>query len=103
MAKDIDAVGNQCITILKQVHGLLDQPSYSYTNDISSSDVRDQLGRFKIWGSNIGAFQPRTKRSSLEYRLRDASQIRQQVLRLLDDIQESLNESNYNPPSVIIC
>lgn len=97
MAKDIDVVANQCVAIFKQVYDLLDMPNYSYTNNISSSEVRDQLGRFKIWGNNIGAFQPRTRRSSLEYRLRDASQTRQQVLRLLNDLQESLDESNCNP------
>ncbi|PLN76050.1 hypothetical protein BDW42DRAFT_199140 [Aspergillus taichungensis] len=57
----------------------------------------DELGRFKVWCSNIGAHQ--TNHSSLDYRLRDASHIKQQLLRLLrrlqriiQDLQEATNE-----------
>ncbi|KAF2492767.1 hypothetical protein BU16DRAFT_564083 [Lophium mytilinum] len=50
--------------------------------------VRDEYGRFKVWSGNIAAHH--TGRRSLEYRLRDASHIREQVVVLLVDLQETL-------------
>jgi len=63
------------------------------TESLPSSRVQDELGRYKVWAANIGAH--RTGKSSLEYRLRDASHIRSQVLRLLDDLSESLTDGAY--------
>lgn len=44
----------------------------------------DEQARFKAWVRNVGAHK--TDRSSLEYRLRDASNIRVQVRRLLIEL-----------------
>ncbi|KAI1741245.1 hypothetical protein F4680DRAFT_416205 [Xylaria scruposa] len=52
--------------------------------------ISDQFSKFKLWAGNIGAH--RTGRSSLDYRLRDSSHLHTQVMRLLDDINTSLNE-----------
>jgi hypothetical protein len=59
---------------------------------------QDELGRLRVWAANIGAHQ--TGRSSLDYRLRDASNIRDQIIRLLkglqrafDDLEEVLEEA----------
>ncbi|RYO82529.1 hypothetical protein DL766_007583 [Monosporascus sp. MC13-8B] len=46
--------------------------------------INDELSRFKLWSGNIGAH--RTGRSSLDYRLRDSSRLREQVGKLLDDL-----------------
>ncbi|KAI1345579.1 hypothetical protein F5Y01DRAFT_52592 [Xylaria sp. FL0043] len=53
--------------------------------------IGDQLSKFKLWAGNIGAH--RTGRSSLDYRLRDSSNLHTQVVRLLDDLITSLNEA----------
>lgn len=55
-----------------------------------SPQIIDEFGRFKIWASNIGAH--RSGRSSLDYRLRDASHIQKRVLELLEDLGQSLEE-----------
>ncbi|KAL9116988.1 MAG: hypothetical protein Q9187_006480 [Circinaria calcarea] len=55
------------------------------------NSLTDQNGRFKVWAGNIGAHQ--TGKSSLDYRLRDASHIRTRVVRFLKDLQEQLNEA----------
>ena len=57
--------------------------------------VQDELGRFKIWAGNIGAFQPATRSSSLEHRLRDASNVRDHIIRLLRDLNFTLNECKF--------
>lgn len=52
---------------------------------------RDEVGRFRIWASNIGAHQK--GQSSLDYRLRDASHIRDQINQLLQDLKDVLDEA----------
>jgi len=53
-------------------------------------DVASKLSRFKVWAGNIGAH--RTGRSSLEYRLRDSSRLKDQVVKLLNELQKSLED-----------
>ena len=48
----------------------------------------DELGRLRMWAANIGAHQ--TGQSSLDFRLRDSSHIREQVLKLLQDLLQRL-------------
>ena len=50
----------------------------------------DQLGRLRVWTANIGAHQ--TGQSSLDYRLRDASHIRQLIVKLLEDLSQTLKD-----------
>lgn len=46
--------------------------------------LQDELSRFKVWSGNMGAHKTGT--SSLDYRLRDATHIRNQVLNLVQDL-----------------
>jgi hypothetical protein len=89
-SQDIDSIGRHCLTIFRQIYRLLSESTCVYREDITPDDVEDELGRFKIWGGNIGAFQPISMATSLEHRLRDASRTREQVLKLLQDLEESL-------------
>ncbi|KAL9024418.1 MAG: hypothetical protein Q9196_006530, partial [Gyalolechia fulgens] len=50
----------------------------------------DELGRLRIWASNIGAHQ--TGQSSLDFRLRDAPHVHQKITDLLDDLIEAIYE-----------
>jgi hypothetical protein len=56
--------------------------------------IEDQLGRFNIWTSNIGVFAP--GRASMDYRLRDAHDIRGLVLRLLDTLLGHVQDCTFN-------
>lgn len=56
---------------------------------LDPSQVQSEETRFKVWCGNIGAHQIGT-RSSLEYRLRDASHIRKQVVKILTSLSASL-------------
>ncbi|OJI83017.1 hypothetical protein ASPTUDRAFT_44346 [Aspergillus tubingensis CBS 134.48] len=49
---------------------------------------KDELGRLRLWAGNIGAHQ--TGQSSLDYRLRDASHIKNQTVRILEAIRKLL-------------
>jgi hypothetical protein len=59
-------------------------------SDISQLKLQNERSRFKVWSGNIGAH--RKGRSSLDHRLRDASNIRDQVVELLSDLKESLQD-----------
>jgi len=52
------------------------------------SKLLDELGRFRTWAGNVSAH--RTGRRSLEYRLRDASNLQAAVQSLLWDLRQSL-------------
>ena len=54
---------------------------------------KDQLGRLRVWTANIGAHQ--TGQSSLDHRLRDASHIRQLIVKLLEDLSQTLKDAQY--------
>lgn len=62
----------------------------------SETDIKakfeDEFDRFKLWAGNIGAH--RQGQSSLDYRLRDASHIRERVLQLLAELQEAILEGS---------
>jgi len=88
----LDVLGNQCIHLFTAIYGLLDSESKEHHGAISKEDVQNELGRFRIWAENIGALQSRNKPTSLEYRLREASETRLHIQQFLEDIKESLTE-----------
>jgi len=56
-----------------------------------SLSLGDEETRFKVWSGNIGAHKK--GRSSLDYRLRDASHIQKQVINLLQDLAALLDDA----------
>ncbi|KAH8199999.1 hypothetical protein TruAng_005826 [Truncatella angustata] len=57
----------------------------------NAGQVSEELARFKVWTGNIGAH--RKGSSSLDYRLRDASHLRIQVISVLSDLIEALSDA----------
>ncbi|KAF8244014.1 hypothetical protein K440DRAFT_610832 [Wilcoxina mikolae CBS 423.85] len=53
--------------------------------------LEDEFGRFRVWGENSGSH--RKGRASLDHRLREASNVKQTVLELLEDLDSDLNEA----------
>ncbi|KAK8022536.1 hypothetical protein PG993_013303 [Apiospora rasikravindrae] len=58
---------------------------------LALAKINDEQGKFKVWSGNIGAHRKGT--SSLDYRLRDASNLRQEVQNLLEDLLEALADA----------
>ena len=56
-----------------------------------TSTATSHQARFKLWAGSLGAHRPSGYRS-LEYRLRDASFIRNHVASLLRDLSNSIND-----------
>ena len=55
-----------------------------------STELEDELGRFRLWANNIGAAS--TGRRSLDYRLRDEKYLFQNVRSLLKDLKNTLSD-----------
>jgi hypothetical protein len=66
--------------------------SYGYDLEFSLFTMQDAFAHFKAWGNNIAAFQDGTLRSSLQFRLKEASEIQQRILKILGNLQVSLYE-----------
>jgi len=69
---------------------------------VSDGDERatvvSHLARFKLWVGTLGAHRESGSRS-LEYRLRDASSIKNHIVSLLQDLCNSVNEGAFDRSS----
>ncbi|KAL2278540.1 hypothetical protein FJTKL_14288 [Diaporthe vaccinii] len=73
VASNLDGLGRLCSLFESQ-----DEPS--------QCSVQSYLARFKLWAGSLGAHRTSGARS-LEYRLRDASSIRKQLISLLQELK----------------
>lgn len=71
------------------VHQCLVKFKILEANDHEQSGLLDEHGRFRTWAGNISAH--RTGRRSLEYRLRDSSNLQSTVTSLLKDLLQGLD------------
>jgi hypothetical protein len=53
---------------------------------LSVAAVTDALERFMLWAGNVGAFLGSTRKLSLDFRLSGSPEIRDEILRQLEDI-----------------
>lgn len=86
MEDTISVAVRRCLT---QFPGLLEHEDGWNRGQVQISDVQDELSRFKVWVGNAGA--QHSGRRSLDYRLRDASHLRIQVLQLLGNMGDLLD------------
>ena len=78
---------NEFIGHIKQNYGL----NELRTKGLFVGAWEDELGRLRIWAANIGAHQ--TGCSSLDFRLRDASHIREQIMKLLESLLRKFQDT----------
>lgn len=79
------------IQILKELNPS-EAHNYGYDRDSSLFAIQDIFAHFKAWGNSIAAFQDAMVRTSLEFRLKEASEIQRRVLKILGNLQVSLHE-----------
>ncbi|KAM0182216.1 hypothetical protein ACHAPF_001103 [Botrytis cinerea] len=82
----------QSIQILKEI-GPSEASNQQFDRDSSLFRMQGLFSHFKAWGNSIAAFQNVSIRSSLEFRLKEATDIRQRVLKILGNLQVSLHEA----------
>jgi len=88
----VSSRAKKCVELLVALVALPHQPHEQPGHDLSAAEAVDCLGRFKIWAGNLGAFQHFESKSSLDYRLRNASKISAQIVDLLDELAESVED-----------
>jgi hypothetical protein len=79
---------HSCLESFNALIHSLETHRKGHGEELSLLAVEDQIGRFRLWAGNIGALQE--GRGSLDYRLRDAKFVVENVQRLLDSLQASL-------------
>ncbi|KAH7476059.1 hypothetical protein FOMA001_g10712 [Fusarium oxysporum f. sp. matthiolae] len=90
MVQRIAAVVTQCIDCFGKI---VRAPTNLAPNSPTfGRDMADQQTRCNVWAGNIGAH--RNGLSSLDYRLRDSSQIEDQVLSFLKDLIELMQDAH---------
>ncbi|KAJ5629739.1 Zinc finger C2H2 [Penicillium herquei] len=73
------------VRCLRSLNQLVTEDLSSFDSEVPQALWKDELGRLRVWAANIGAHQ--TGQSSLDYRLRDASHIKNQIIRILQRLQ----------------
>jgi hypothetical protein len=63
-----------------------------FDRDSSLVTVQDARARFKAWAVNIAALHEEHLRSSLDFRLKEATEIRQRIVKILQNLHESLED-----------
>ena len=81
-----------CFTGFQKACSSLTQADMAIKRKIPPGSLSDELGRFRLWCGNIAAH--RRGKGSLDYKLREASHIRDRVLELLQNLVIALREAN---------
>ncbi|KAJ8064828.1 hypothetical protein OCU04_007136 [Sclerotinia nivalis] len=81
------------IQILKEISPS-EANDHGYDRELSTFAMQNTFTHFKVWGNSIAAFQNAVVRSSLEFHLKEASEIQQRVLKVLGNLQVSLYEES---------
>ena len=93
-------ISTLCSDCLRRYQSLFDElcdctveksSQYGFDRDRSLGLMHDARSRFKAWAINIAATHPSNFQSSLDFRLREAAEIRTRILGILDDLRESLH------------
>ena len=82
------------VATLRSFNEFIDEikaPEVQQVEGLSLRGWEDQLSRLRVWAANIGAHH--TNESSLDYRLRDASHIRNRIVGLLESLLRRLDDA----------
>ncbi|UKZ79467.1 hypothetical protein TrVFT333_007222 [Trichoderma virens FT-333] len=79
-------VQKRFLSLIQNLEGI--EPS----NDIPSREFTDALERFALWAGSLGALREPTSKLSLEYRLLEAPEIRNQIHKQLDYLIEAIDD-----------
>lgn len=85
-------ISSVVVHCLKDLSRLVSEDLSSFASEVPPALWKDELGRLRVWAANIGAHQ--TGQSSLDHRLRDASHIKEQTLRVLQRLQRTTKDIN---------
>jgi hypothetical protein len=92
MAELVSSAHARCFFAFESLIRALKQPARDFQDQISPSDVHNEFDKYTIWAGNVGAAHSGKRYEiSLDYRLREASFLREQVLKLLSTLEEKVS------------
>ncbi|KAK8117764.1 uncharacterized protein PG998_006045 [Apiospora kogelbergensis] len=91
MSQSIGGIVRDCLESFDSVLSDRAEVESKMGESLFLSKIKDEQDKFKVWSGNIGAH--RKGMSSLDYRLRDASNLRKEVESLLEDLLEALTDA----------
>ena len=59
---------------------------------LTNAKVQDEFDRFRIWGGNLGARHSVSTKISLDWRLRNAIELKEEIILLLEEIASALED-----------
>ncbi|TDZ25877.1 hypothetical protein Cob_v000281 [Colletotrichum orbiculare MAFF 240422] len=78
----------ECLEAFHALIDSLEKPDEKSGGNLTTSIVKVQRDRFKIWAMNLGALQ--RGRASLDFRLLESSLTKSAILRLLNELKDTL-------------
>lgn len=95
MPTSINSNLTACLNSFDQLKARMEQPDYRHETEVPLGSWTDELGRLRVWASNVAAYQ--TGQSSFDSRLGDASgisrKIKQQTTKWLGYLDEALTDT----------
>lgn len=81
---------HECLSGFQKACESLVKADVAIKHKVPPRNIKDELGRFRLWCGNIAAH--RKGQSSLDYKLREASHIRERVIELLKNLDATIRE-----------
>ncbi|KAK0662433.1 O-acetyl-ADP-ribose deacetylase MACROD1 [Lasiodiplodia hormozganensis] len=81
-----------CSRSFRLLAAALESGNNEHRSLIDPTSLEDEYGRFRVWGGNLGAQQK--GHSSLDYRLRESPLLQSNVLKLLQELENNINEAH---------
>ena len=92
MGSPISEWVSRCLNIFSIIAPRIEREAAANRRSNQHALWEDEQGRLRLWAENIGAHQ--TGQSALDFRLRDASHIRQQIINILQKLYKDLQEAD---------
>ena len=87
----ISEVHAKCYLAFEDLINVIQHPVRDFKDQIPLNDVQEEFDKYKIWAGNVGAAHSAKRYEiSLDYRLREASFFKNQVLNLLATLDEKI-------------
>jgi hypothetical protein len=92
MAELVSSAHARCFFAFESLIRALKQPARDFQDQISPREIQNEFDKYTIWAGNVGAAHSGKRYEiSLDYRLREASFLREQVSKLLSTLEEKIS------------
>ena len=92
MAELVSSAHARCFFAFESFIRALKQPARDFQDQIPLTDIHNEFDKYTVWAGNVGAAHSGKRYEiSLDYRLREASFLKERVLKLLSTLEERVS------------